>query len=111
MPSLSSLSIDGKTTEAGPSRRTNTSKAPATLLDYDDLPNSLLAFAHLVLRTADPELKCLLTREAVTRMRSGKLKSIRPNKGEIQRMRDNGGLLDEPPRDTDMVAPDKTPKR
>jgi hypothetical protein len=44
-------------------------------------------------------------------MRSGKLKSIRPSKGEIQRIRDEQGLIDEPPREVDMVAPDKAPKR
>lgn len=39
------------------------------------------------------------------------MKSIRPSKGEIQRIRDEQGLIDEPPREVDMVAPDKAPKR
>lgn len=108
MPSLAALSIDSAP-EAGPSRSTRPAGTSASL--PEDLPNSLLGFAHLILRTSDPELKCLLTKEAVSRMRSGKLKSIRPSKGEIQRIRDEQGLIDEPPREVDMVAPDKAPKR
>lgn len=111
LPSIATLGLSDKTTEAeaGPSRRSRTNGSSAVL--PDDLPSSLLGFAHLVLRTSDPELKCLLTKEAVSRMRSGKLKSIRPGKGEIQRIREEQGLIDEPPRDVDMVAPDKAPKR
>jgi len=108
MPSLAALSID-QAPEAGPSRRSRPAGTAASL--PEELPNSLLGFAHLILRTSDPELKCLLTKEAVSRMRSGKLKSIRPSKGEIQRIRDEQGLIDEPPREVDMVAPDKAPKR
>ncbi|ODN95177.1 hypothetical protein L198_04564 [Cryptococcus wingfieldii CBS 7118] len=77
----------------------------------DPLPTSLLAFAHLILRTSDPQFKCLLTREAVTRLRAGQLKSIRPSKAEIRKQRENGGLLDEPPREVESVAPGKAPKR
>jgi hypothetical protein len=109
IPSLSTLALSDATPEAGPSKRPSTLGTPAIL--PDDLPTSLLAFAHLVLATADPELKCLLTKEAVARMRAGKLKSIRPTKGEVQRQRENGGLLEQPPRNTDMVSPDKAPKR
>jgi hypothetical protein len=111
LPSIAALGLSDKTTEAGagPSRRSRTNGSSAVL--PDDLPSSLLGFSHLVLRTSDPELKCLLTKEAVSRMRSGKLKSIRPGKGEIQRIREEQGLIDEPPRDVDMVAPDKAPKR
>jgi hypothetical protein len=108
MPSLAALSID-QAPEAGPSRRSRPAGTAASL--PEELPNSLLGFAHLILRTSDPELKCLLTKEAVSRMRSGKLKSIRPSQGEIQRIRDEQGLIDEPPREVDMVAPDKAPKR
>ena len=103
------MSLSDPGPEAGPSKRPNTLGTPVTL--PEELPTSLLAFAHLVLATADPELKCLLTKEAVARMRAGKLKSIRPTKGEIQRSRENGGLLEQPPRNTDMVSPDKAPKR
>ena len=108
MPSLAALSID-QAPEAGPSHKSRPAGTAASL--PEELPNSLLGFAHLILRTSDPELKCLLTKEAVSRMRSGKLKSIRPSKGEIQRIRDEQGLIDEPPREVDMVAPDKAPKR
>lgn len=108
-PSLGALSLSDKTAEAGPSRRSRTNGGAAVL--PDELPTSLLGFAHLVLRTSDPELKCLITKEAVSQMRSGKLKSIRPGKGEIQRIREEQGLLDEPPREVDMVSPDKAPKR
>jgi hypothetical protein len=106
---MAALSLSDTTADAGPSRRSRTNGGPAVL--HVDLPNSLLGFAHLVLRTSDPELKCLLTKEAVLQMRSGKLKSIRPGKGEIQRIRQEQGLIDEPPREVDMVAPDKAPKR
>lgn len=68
-----------------------------------ELPTSLLGFAHLVLATADPDLKCVLTQEGVKRMRAGKLKSIRPSKSEIQRVRETVGLLDEPPRFATIV--------
>jgi hypothetical protein len=108
IPSLATLSLD-PSSQAGPSRRNREAGITASL--PEDLPTSLLGFAHLVLRTSDPELKCLLTKEAVSRMRSGNLKSIRPGKGEIQRIRDEQGLIDEPPREVDMVAPDKAPKR
>ncbi|KIR34067.1 hypothetical protein I352_03300 [Cryptococcus deuterogattii MMRL2647] len=77
----------------------------------DPLPTSLLSFAHLILQTSDPQLKCLLTREAVTRLRAGQLKSIRPTKGEIKKERENGGLVDEPPREVEIIAAGKTPRR
>lgn len=109
VPSIAALKLEVPSDEAGPSRRS----APATMSIAlpDDLPNSLLAFADLILRTANAELKCILTKEAVRRMRTGELKSIRPSKSELQKFREGGGLLDEPPREVDMVAPDKTPKR
>lgn len=75
-----------------------------------ELPTSLLGFAHLVLATADPDLKCILTKEGVQRMRAGKLKSIRPTKGEIRRIRETVGLLDEPPRFATIVPPNKRGK-
>ncbi|EJT50762.1 hypothetical protein A1Q1_08110 [Trichosporon asahii var. asahii CBS 2479] len=75
-----------------------------------ELPTSLLGFAHLVLATADPDLKCILTKEGVQRMRAGKLKSIRPTKGEIKRIRETVGLLDEPPRFATIVPPNKRGK-
>lgn len=75
-----------------------------------ELPTSLLGFAHLVLATADPDLKCILTKEGVQRMRAGKLKSIRPTKGEIKRIRETVGLLDEPPRFATIVPLNKRGK-
>lgn len=77
----------------------------------DDLPSSLLGFAHLVLATADPTLKCALTREAVSRMRAGKLRSIRPNPSEIRKAKENGDLVDEPPRLQAAVTPGQVGKR
>lgn len=77
----------------------------------DDLPTSLLGFAHLVLATPDPTLKCAITREGVSRMRAGKLRSIRPSLSEIKRTREEVGLLDEPPRQQDAVPPGRTGKR
>lgn len=56
-------------------------------------------------------MKCALTREAVARMRAGKLKSIRPSKAEIRRARADGGLLDKPPRLQEAVRPWQTSKR
>ncbi|WWD19565.1 hypothetical protein CI109_104026 [Kwoniella shandongensis] len=76
--SLASLSIQSDTDEI-PSRTTFPASA-ATL--PEELPNSLLGFSHLILRTANPELKCLLTREA-----------------------------DEPPREVEPIAPGRTPRR
>ncbi|WWC94776.1 hypothetical protein V866_001625 [Kwoniella sp. B9012] len=107
IPTLSRLSL---AEEIDHSSRTSFPESAATL--PDDLPNTLLGFAHLILRTSNPELKCLLTREAVTRLRAGKLKSIRPTVGEIKREREKeGGLLDEPPREVEMIAPGKAPRR
>ncbi|KAK8853153.1 hypothetical protein IAR55_003854 [Kwoniella newhampshirensis] len=106
---LASLSINSGYGDSTPSRTTFPASA-ATLPDV--LPNSLLGFSHLVLRTANPELKCLLTREAVTRLRAGKLKSIRPTMGEIKREREQeGGLLDEPPREVEPIAPGRVGRR
>ncbi|RXK37771.1 hypothetical protein M231_04927 [Tremella mesenterica] len=77
-----------------------------------DLPDTLLGFAHLILRTSHPQLKCTLTREAVSRLRAGKLHSIRPCVAEINRERSsNGGLLDVPPRQVKLVDPGAAPKR
>nr|XP_019010243.1 uncharacterized protein I206_04711 [Kwoniella pini CBS 10737]OCF49024.1 hypothetical protein I206_04711 [Kwoniella pini CBS 10737] len=107
IPSLSRLSLSQDVEHTS---RSSFSTSNATL--PEELPNSLLGFAHLILRTSNPELKCLLTREAVTRLRAGKLKSIRPSVGEIKRERDKeGGLLDEPPREVEMIAPGKAPRR
>ncbi|WVF73026.1 hypothetical protein IAT40_007844 [Kwoniella sp. CBS 6097] len=107
MPSLSRLSL------AADNDFTSRSSFPSDPAELpEDLPNSLLGFAHLILRTSNPELKCLLTREAVTRLRAGKLKSIRPMVGEIKREREkDGGLLDEPPREVEPIAPGRTPRR
>lgn len=77
----------------------------------EELPSSLLGFAHLVLATPDPALKCALTREGVSRMRSGKLRSIRPSLQEVKRIRETVGLLDEPPRQQSAVPPSQTGKR
>ncbi|AAW45590.2 conserved hypothetical protein [Cryptococcus deneoformans JEC21] len=107
IPSLASLSVSGHCSPS--SLPPHLSHSAPTL--PDPLPTSLLAFAHLILRTSDPQLKCLLTREAVTRLRAGQLKSIRPTKGEIKRERENGGLVDEPPREVEIIAPGKTPRR
>ncbi|WVQ84301.1 hypothetical protein IAT38_006453 [Cryptococcus sp. DSM 104549] len=107
MPSLATLSLDQPSSSA-PLPSHLSSSAPNL---PESLPTSLLEFAHLILRTSDPQLKCLLTREAVTRLRAGQLKSIRPSKAEIRKERENGGLLDEPPREVDIIAPGKTPKR
>ncbi|KAL1409946.1 hypothetical protein Q8F55_003945 [Vanrija albida] len=76
-----------------------------------ELPKTLLEFAHLILATSDPILKCALTREAVTRMRAGKLRSIRPSLAEVKRVRGDVGLLDEPPREQVAVPPGRTGKR
>lgn len=84
--------------------------APAVVLP-DVLPDSLLGFAHLVLETPEPGLKCALTREAVSRMRAGKLKSIRPSLGEVKRVRKEVGLLEKPPRLQEAVRPWQTSKR
>ncbi|OWZ35820.1 hypothetical protein C349_05036 [Cryptococcus neoformans var. grubii Br795] len=107
IPSLPSLSVSGHC--SSPSLPPQLSHTAPNL--PDPLPTSLLAFAHLILRTSDPQLKCLLTREAVTRLRAGQLKSIRPTMGEIKRERENGGLVDEPPREVEIIAPGKTPRR
>ncbi|WWC64672.1 uncharacterized protein I303_107283 [Kwoniella dejecticola CBS 10117] len=107
MPSLSRLSLSEDIEHTS---RSSFPSSTATL--PEDLPTSLLGFAHLILRTSNPELKCLLTREAVTRLRAGKLKSIRPSVGEIKREREKeGGLLGEPPREVEMIAPGKAPRR
>ncbi|WWC91625.1 uncharacterized protein L201_006571 [Kwoniella dendrophila CBS 6074] len=109
IPSLSDLNL-GEQQE--PSSQTSFPSGTGTATLPDNLPTSLLGFAHLILRTSNPELKCLLTREAVTRLRAGKLKSIRPTLGEIKKEREKeGGLLDEPPREVEMIAPGKVPKR
>ena len=77
-----------------------------------DLPNTLLGFAHLILRTSNPDLKCALTREATSQLRSGQLKSIRPTRADIKRERGmEGGLLDVPPREVEAVQPGIVPKR
>lgn len=47
----------------------------------------------------------------MTRLRAGQLKSIRPTKGEIKKERENGGLVEEPPREVEIIAPGKTPRR
>lgn len=102
--SLQTLSLDSEapSTALGPNA---TAELPASL------PDSLLGFAHLVLATAEPGLKCALTREAVARMRAGKLKSIRPSVGEVCRVRNEVGLLDKPPRLQEAVRPWQTSKR
>ncbi|KAE8539458.1 hypothetical protein D1P53_004559 [Cryptococcus gattii VGV] len=107
IPSLASLSVSEPCPP--PSLPPHLSHTALTL--PDPLPTSLLSFAHLILRTSDPQLKCLLTREAVTRLRTGQLKSIRPTKGEIKKERENGGLVDEPPREVEIIAAGKTPRR
>ncbi|WOO79230.1 uncharacterized protein LOC62_02G002761 [Vanrija pseudolonga] len=77
----------------------------------EELPKTLLEFAHLILATSDPVVKCSLTREAVVRMRAGKLRSIRPSLAEVKRVRADVGLLDEPPREQVAVPPGRTGKR
>ncbi|BEI80261.1 hypothetical protein CcaverHIS002_0107900 [Cutaneotrichosporon cavernicola] len=95
--------------EAAPSLSPEAPIVAATL--PTDLPDTLLGFAHLVLATPEPGMKCALTREAVTRMRAGKLKSIRPSYAEIARARKDGGLLEKPPRLQEAVRPWQTSKR
>lgn len=85
------------------------STTPVTM--PEELPTSLLGFAHLVLATPDPSLKCALTRQAVALMRAGNLKSIRPSIPEVKRVRQDVGLLDEPPRQQPAVAPGQVSKR
>lgn len=106
------LSMEGLNLEESESAAStlHQASAPAARLP-DSLPNSLLGFAHLVLATAEPMLKCALTREAVSQMRAGKLRSIRPNASEIRRARDNGDLLDIPPRLQETVQPGQVGKR
>nr|ODN94039.1 hypothetical protein L203_00213 [Cryptococcus depauperatus CBS 7841] len=107
IPSLATLSMNGHCPPASLPPYLFSQKRPLP----DPLPDTLLGFAHLILRTSDPQLKCLLTKEAVTRMRTGKLKSIRPSKADIKKERENGGLVDEPPREVEIIAPGKTPRR
>lgn len=64
-----------------------------------------------MLATPDPDLKCIITREAVSRMRSGKLRSIRPSIAEVRRTRAEVGLVDEPERLQNTVAAGQTGKR
>jgi len=56
-------------------------------------------------------MKCALTREAVSRMRAGKLRSIRPNPSEMRKAKENGDLVDVPPRLQEAVTPGKVGKR
>jgi hypothetical protein len=108
------LSLNGLSIADAPEGTTATLNPETTIAPVklpDDLPTSLLGFAHLVLATAEPTLKCAITREAVARMRSGKLRSIRPNSSEIRRAKENGDLVDEPPRLQESVTPGQVGKR
>jgi hypothetical protein len=99
-PSMASLSIGSDTPES-PVASSNRSSRPVATLP-EQLPSTLLAFANLILATASPVLKCLLTRECCSRLRSGQLKSIRPSKAEAKREKEN--LLETPPREADAVS-------
>lgn len=115
MPSLGQLSVSEAarqgTSAPAPPGAASPAPAPAAPGLPDSLPDSLLGFAHLVLATADPARKCVITREAVRRMRAGGLCSIRPAPSEIRRIRADVGLLDRPPRQQQQVTPGQVGKR
>lgn len=100
-PSMASLALSDSVSTVASIASTSQPQRPRASLP-EELPTTLLAFANLILATASPVLKCLLTRECCSRLRSGQLKSIRPTKAEAKREKEN--LLETPPREADSVS-------